>query len=112
MFTASGFMVKFADTPEKLAVLRALPPDKLVTRKRAGKTYYVYADPYGCICAFVGTPAAYAAYQNGGIAPASALGGGPPSVAEQMFDEDATEDAPSMPGTEPAMEYIFGPDSE
>ena len=31
LFTAAGFKVQYADTPEKHAILRRLPPDKLVT---------------------------------------------------------------------------------
>jgi hypothetical protein len=64
MFTQAGFVVKYATTPEKEAILRKLPPDKLVTRRKDGKLYYVYADAAGCNCAYVGTPEAYAAYQN------------------------------------------------
>ena len=34
LFTLSGFVVKFGDTPERLAVLRSLPANKLVARTR------------------------------------------------------------------------------
>ncbi len=64
LFTQSGFIVKYATTPEKSAVLKSLPPDKLVTRRKGGKLYYVYADAARCNCAYVGTPDAYSAYQN------------------------------------------------
>jgi len=64
LFTQAGFVVKYATTPEKTALLRSLPRDKLVTRRRDGKLYYVYADPERCNCAYVGTPEAYAAYRN------------------------------------------------
>ncbi|HXX09636.1 MAG TPA: hypothetical protein VEJ43_16395 [Pseudolabrys sp.] len=64
LFTAAGFVVKYATTPEKRALLKTLPPDKLVTRTKNGKLYYVYADPDGCSCAYVGTPEAYGAYRN------------------------------------------------
>src|SRR5262245_6045767 len=64
LFTQAGFVVKYATTPEKSAILRSLPPDKLVTRRRDGKLYYVYADAARCNCAYVGTPEAYAAYRN------------------------------------------------
>src|SRR5262245_43206399 len=37
LFTQAGFVVKYATTPEKSAILRSLPPDKLVTRRRDGK---------------------------------------------------------------------------
>ena len=53
LFTQAGFVVKYATTPEKAAILRSLPPDKLVTRRKDGKLYYVYADAAGCNCAYV-----------------------------------------------------------
>jgi hypothetical protein len=64
LFTQAGFVVKYATTPEKSAILRSLPPDKLVTRRKDGRLYYVYADAARCNCAYVGTPQAYAAYRN------------------------------------------------
>lgn len=64
LFTQAGFIVKYATTPEKRAMLKSLPPDKLVTRKKDGRLYYVYADAERCNCAYVGTPEAYAAYRN------------------------------------------------
>ena len=87
LFTAAGFVVKYATTPEKRAILRSLPPDKLVKRMKDGKLYYVYADAALCNCAYVGTPQAYAAYQNGGINP-NAGGGGQQSTM-QIIDSDA-----------------------
>ena len=66
LFTTAGFIVKYATTPEKSAILRSLPPDRLVRRTKDGKLYYVYADAARCNCAYVGTAQAYAAYQNGG----------------------------------------------
>jgi hypothetical protein len=58
LFTQAGFVVKYATTPEKSALLRSLPKDKLVTRRKDGKLYYVYADAARCNCAYVGTPEA------------------------------------------------------
>ena len=34
LFTQAGFVVKYATTPEKEAILKRLPPDKLVTQKK------------------------------------------------------------------------------
>src|SRR5215510_14904580 len=64
LFTQAGIAVQYATTPEKSAILRSLPPDKLVTRRKDGRLYYVYADAARCNCAYVGTPQAYAAYRN------------------------------------------------
>ena len=106
LFTAAGFAVKYADTPEKHAILRRLPPDKLVLRKRGGKTYYVYADPTICRCVYVGTPQAYQAYQTGsdGSQFMSGHGGSNPG---QILDEFSEEDT-SQPGTTSFNDYVFG----
>jgi hypothetical protein len=85
LFTAAGFIVKYATTPEKRAMLRSLPPDKLVKRTKDGITYYVYADAARCNCAYVGTVQAYAAYQNSPNDPSS---GNQPSIGLQMIDSD------------------------
>src|SRR5262245_54382399 len=60
----AGFQIKRADTPERLAHLRTLAPLKLVKHERDGAQYYVYADPEGCQCAYVGNEAAYQQYQK------------------------------------------------
>jgi hypothetical protein len=87
LFTQAGFVVKYATTQEKTALLRSLPPDKLVTRRKDGKLYYVYADAERCNCAYVGTPEAFARYQNwanvGGTAPS-----GKPWNSIQTIDSD------------------------
>jgi hypothetical protein len=87
LFTQAGFVVKYATTPEKATLLRSLPPDKLVTRKKDGRLYYVYADAARCNCAYVGTPEAYSRYQNwanvGGNAPS-----GQPWNSIQTIDSD------------------------
>ncbi len=105
LFTAAGFTVQYADTPEKHAILRRLPPDKLVIRKRGAKTYYVYADPSICRCAYVGTPAAYRAYQSGGDGSQFLKGG--ESGPEQTLDE-FTEDDTQQSGATSFNDYVFG----
>jgi hypothetical protein len=52
--TAAGFQAQPADTPEKLAQLRALSPRMVLLRPRDGERRYVYADPTGCKCLYVG----------------------------------------------------------
>jgi hypothetical protein len=60
----AGFVMRRADTPEKMAQLRKLPPRRFATR--VGKTgrYYIWADPETCQCAFVGTERAYQAFRD------------------------------------------------
>jgi hypothetical protein len=105
MFTAAGFVVKYATTPEKRALLNSLPPDKLVKRTKDGTVYYVYADAARCNCAYVGTAQAYAAYQNGPFDP-SANG---TNNALQTIDSDVPE--PYVPANiAPGMDSILQPD--
>jgi hypothetical protein len=107
LFTQAGFVVKYATTPEKSAILRSLPPDKLVTRRRDGKLYYVYADAARCNCAYVGTPEAYAAYRNwANIGP-----GGDGGSLNAMDAVDSYVGAPYIPvDIGNSMDSILHPD--
>jgi len=107
LFTDAGFVIRYADTPEKLEHLRKLPPDKLVTRLRNGKKYYVYADPTICQCAYVGTPEAYRVYQTGGNTDQSSQGSGE-SRFEQGVDEFNEDYTPSVIGATSIDDYVFG----
>jgi len=64
LLSAAGFQMKLADSPEKLAHLQTLTPQKLVPHTRDGKLYYVYADAEFCKCLYVGDPPAYQKYQQ------------------------------------------------
>lgn len=64
MLAAAGFHVQVADTPEKVAQLRALPPRKLVAHSEQGLVFYVFADPVGCNCSYVGGEREYQQYQR------------------------------------------------
>jgi hypothetical protein len=64
---ASGFHMKRANTPEKVADLRSVPPRRLLPQERDGRLYYVYADPEVCRCLYVGTQAQYQEYQRLGL---------------------------------------------
>ncbi|MGH7331654.1 MAG: hypothetical protein ACREKS_02680 [Candidatus Rokuibacteriota bacterium] len=60
----AGFQVKRADNPDRLAHLKTLTPLKLVRHERNGVPYYVFADPDGCQCVYVGNEAAYQQFQK------------------------------------------------
>jgi hypothetical protein len=108
LFTQAGFVVKYATTPEKAAILRSLPPDKLVKRTKNGQVYYVYADAAGCNCAYVGTPAAYGAYQNwANIGPG---GDGGSLNAMQTIDSDPGPAYVPDNTIYPSMDSILGSD--
>ena len=64
LLAAAGFQMKPADTPEKLAHLKAMPPLKLVTQSQNGKVIYAYADPSNCQCLYLGGPNEYAQYKR------------------------------------------------
>ncbi len=61
---AAGFHQRSADTPERLAHLQSLPPQKLFSKTRDGRLYFLYADPEFCHCLYVGDEAAYDRYQK------------------------------------------------
>jgi hypothetical protein len=61
--SAAGFIARPANTPKRQAMLKRLPPNTFVTSTRGNKTNYVYADPTGCKCLYVGTQQAYDQYR-------------------------------------------------
>lgn len=61
---AAGFQARPADTPEKMAKLKALPLRKLSHKVKDGEMIYFYADPEFCQCLYVGDQSAYARYQQ------------------------------------------------
>jgi hypothetical protein len=64
LLAAVGFQAKPAETPEKLADLRAMPLRELVSRSKDGTFVYTYADPDYCQCLYVGGPKEYSRYQH------------------------------------------------
>jgi hypothetical protein len=60
---AAGFVVRPANTPERVAMLNRLPPHRFVMRTNADVVHYVYADPLVCGCLYVGTQQAYSQYK-------------------------------------------------
>ena len=64
LLAAAGFTVRPANTPERIASLRSLPPNKVVQRVRGSSVRYVYADPLVCACLYVGDQAAYGRYRQ------------------------------------------------
>ena len=64
LLAASGFKMRLADTPSKLAQLKELPQRKLVARNWNGKVRYVYADASNCKCVYVGNEEAYKHFQD------------------------------------------------
>src|ERR1700722_10045047 len=61
---AAGFTALPANTPEREAELKQLPPNKFVPRTTGNQVEYVYADPVDCACLYVGDQKAYGAYRQ------------------------------------------------
>jgi hypothetical protein len=61
--SAAGFLVKPANTPERQAMLKKLPPNKFIQRNSGDSVHYVYADPIVCGCLYVGSQQAYNQYK-------------------------------------------------
>lgn len=64
LLAASGFKMKLAETPEKMAALEGLPQRKLVPQKHEGKLYFYYADATSCKCMYVGSEKSYQQFQK------------------------------------------------
>lgn len=64
LLAASGFVMKLADTQEKLVELRAMEQHKLIAHTTDGGVYFTYADAEGCRCLFAGNQEAYQRFQE------------------------------------------------
>ncbi len=61
---AAGFVARPADTPQRQALLKRLPPHHFVMKDLHGQYVYLYADPLVCGCLYVGKDAAYTQYKK------------------------------------------------
>lgn len=59
-----GFVMRPANTPQQMERLRLLPPRTFVARTKAGRRYYIYADPDYCQCVFLGGDSAMRNYRD------------------------------------------------
>jgi len=64
LLARAGFTPKKADTAARMASLKSLPPHQFVTKTRDGRTIYLYSDPTGCGCIYVGDQNAYDRYRQ------------------------------------------------
>jgi hypothetical protein len=64
LLAAAGFQVRIADTPQRLAAMKSLPPNKFVTSVVNGQPVYKYADPLVCRCVYFGTQQNWGAYRQ------------------------------------------------
>lgn len=103
--TSAGFVMRPANTPEKLARLRHLPPRKFVARtKPDGVRYFLYADPDYCRCVLVGDQRAMNTYRDM-VSPPPALPGVPntwgrtagATAEHEMIEEMNTDLSSAIP---------------
>jgi hypothetical protein len=64
MMAAAGFTIVPANTPQRQASLKTLPPHKFVQQVRNNQVIFTYADPTICGCLYVGNQAAYQRYRQ------------------------------------------------
>lgn len=64
LLSAAGFVMKLADTPDKLEDLQAMEQRKLIAHSNNGGVYFTYADAEGCRCLFAGDQEAYQRFQK------------------------------------------------
>jgi hypothetical protein len=64
LLAAAGFQAQAADTPERIAELQSLPARRLLSRTHDGAVAYVFSDPAGCHCLYVGGEREYQAYRR------------------------------------------------
>ena len=95
LLISSGFNPVAATTPEMVNRLMSFPPNQFQLRQKAGRSYYVYADPTGCTCAYVGSVAAMNKYRASyGASPAGPPPpGGTTNLEQNMIDSMDDDDA-------------------
>lgn len=104
----AGFLMRPADTPQKLARLKLLPPLKFISRARPGGHYFLYADPDVCKCVLVGNQAALKAYRDMVSQPLSVPNVPASGVApEAMLVRDIDSDTDNMFGDDEFFDYPF-----
>ncbi|GBR20666.1 hypothetical protein [Asaia spathodeae] len=60
----AGFIAHPADTTARYAMMNTLPPGVMTYRESPSGLVYLYADPIGCGCVYMGTDVAYAYLVN------------------------------------------------
>lgn len=92
----AGFVMRRADTPEKVARLRLIPPRQFVSRTGKNGRYYLWADPDTCKCVFVGGAGALQSFKDmrRGVPQPDNVGAGSSGInPENMIVHDMDEDA-------------------
>ena len=64
LLAAAGFNAQPANTPQRIAAMKKLPPNKFVQQTQNSQLVYVYSDPIVCQCVYFGNQAAYGQYRQ------------------------------------------------
>jgi hypothetical protein len=107
LLIASGFNPIAATTPAAMARLTSFPANQFLLRSKAGRPYYIYADPTGCGCAYVGSVAALDKYRAtfGALPPDTAMSGGLTDPERNIINSMENDDASAQFNND-----VFGPD--
>ena len=108
LLISSGFNPVAATTPEMVNRLMSFQHNQFQLRQKSGRPYYVYADPSGCTCAYVGSVAAMNKFRASyGALPAGApSAGGFTNLEQNMINSMDNDDASAQ-----FNDDVFGPDS-
>ncbi|MCK1281713.1 hypothetical protein ABIC08_008064 [Bradyrhizobium sp. RT9b] len=107
LLISSGFNPIAATTPEMLNRLMSFPPNQFQLRQKGGRPYYVYADPSGCTCAYVGSVAAMNKYRAsyGALPPDTLSAGGFTDPEQNLINSMDNDEASAQFNND-----VFGPD--
>lgn len=107
LLISSGFNPIAATTPEMMTRLLSFPANQFLLRKKGGRPFYVYSDPSGCSCAYVGSVAAMDRYRvSFRNLPADVLSSGGLTDPEQnLINSMEQDDAGAQFNND-----VFGPD--
>ncbi len=108
----SGFIMRSADTPQKVARMDRLPPLQFLARNSPHGRYYLFADPKLCVCVFLGTEQALTNYKSQVLqVPANELAptqNAPPAPRNPFVEvHEIGEDVFGDPMDEDILEYRF-----
>jgi hypothetical protein len=93
LLISAGFNPIAATTPKMVERLMSFPANQFLLRHQGSRSYYVYADPSGCTCAFVGSVAAMDKYRASfGALPADTLSSGGFTNPEQNMIDSMEQD--------------------
>jgi hypothetical protein len=106
LLISSGFNPIAATTPDTVKRLMTFPPNQFVLRNKAGRQFYVYADPSGCTCAYVGSVDAMNKYRDSfrTLPTESVSAGGFTDPEQNMINSMEQDDASAQFNND-----VFGP---